>query len=223
MSMLTAREAYRLWAPSYERETAVSALEAATVDALGVATAGRDLLDVGCGTARRLHTANAATSVGVDLSEDMLRRGGSGAARVAGDLRALPIASAAFDVVWCRLAVGHVAALDVVYAELSRVCRGRGMVVVTDLSPEAATAGHRRTFRDDTGMVHEVEHVVHSMDAHLHAAERSGLKLVERRDGECGPVIRPFYAEAGRLRAYEEQLGTPIVLALAWRKLPGER
>jgi malonyl-CoA O-methyltransferase len=221
VSALPAREAYRLWAPEYDQETAVSALEAATVDALRVVTSGRALLDVGCGTARRLRASGASTSVGVDFSLEMLRRAPREGALVAGDLRALPIAGSAFDVVWCRLAVGHLRELDRAYAELARVCRVRGMVVVTDLSPDAALAGHRRTFRDETGTVHDVEHFLHTMDAHAHAAERAGLALVERRDGVCGENIKRFYAEAGRMRAYEEQHGTPIVLALAWRKIVG--
>jgi malonyl-CoA O-methyltransferase len=221
MSALPAREAYRLWAPEYDRETAVSALEAATVEALGVVTSGRSLLDVGCGTGRRLHASDAAVAVGVDFSIEMLRRARSTGALVVGDLRALPVASGAFDVVWCRLAVGHLRELDRAYAELARVCRLRGMVVVTDLSPDATSAGHRRTFRDGSGALHDVEHYLHTMDAHAHAAERAGLALVDRRDGVCGDNIRQFYADAGRLRAYEEQRGTPIVLALAWRKRAG--
>jgi malonyl-CoA O-methyltransferase len=221
VSALSAREAYRLWAPAYEHETAISALEVETVDALGIPVAGRALLDVACGTGRRLLAAGAANAVGVDASLDMLHRAPSRHARVAGDLRMLPIASDAFDVVWCRLAIGHVSELEMAYAELARVCRAGGVVIVTDLSPDAAAAGHRRTFRDDAGTTHEVEHHVHSVDAHVAAATHARLALAERRDGVCGPSVRTFYADAGRLRAYDEQLGQPIVLALAWRKAAG--
>ena len=40
------------------------------------------------------------------------------------------------------------------------------------------------------------------------------------REGVVGESIRQFYTDAGRLCAYDEQRGLPIVLALAWRKLP---
>jgi malonyl-CoA O-methyltransferase len=218
VSALPAREAYRLWAPDYERETAVSALELETVDALGVATAGRALLDVGCGTGRRLRASGGSPAIGVDLSPEMLGRAPAPLAIAAADLRALPIARNTFDVVWCRLVIGHVAELAAAYAELARVCRAGGVVIVTDLSPHAAAAGHRRTFRDASGAAHEVEHFVHTMRAHVLSATRAGLALLEQREGVCGERVRPFYAHAGRLSAYEEQRGTPIVLALAWHK-----
>jgi malonyl-CoA O-methyltransferase len=219
VSALTAREAYRLWAPDYERETTISALEAVTVDALGTETAGRILLDVGCGTGRRLRSSGAECAVGIDLSLEMLRRAPDAPLVAAGDLRALPIASNMFDVVWCRLAIGHVKELEIAYGELARVCRGGGAVIVSDLSPDAAAAGHRRTFHDAEGTTHEVEHFVHSVSAHVVAATRAGLMVAERRDGCCGPIVRQFYADAGRLDAYAEQVGSPIVMVLALRKV----
>jgi len=219
MTALPAREAYRLWAPDYEHETAISALEAVTVDALGIETAGRALLDVGCGTGRRLRSNDAECAVGIDLSLEMLRHAADAPLVAAGDLRALPVASNSFDVVWCRLAIGHVRDLATAYGELARVCRRGGSVVVSDLSPDAAAAGHRRTFHDAEGTTHEVEHFVHSVSAHVVAATRAGLTLTAHRDGRCGPVVRHFYADAGRLRAYEEQLGTSIVMVLALRKV----
>lgn len=219
MSALSARDAYRLWAPSYDRETAISALENETVEALAVSVRGRTLLDVGCGTARRLRGQDAAVAVGIDLSIDMLRRAPSSAWCAAGDMRALPVASGAVDVVWCRLAIGHLAELERAYAELARVCRAGGTVIVTDLSPHAA--GHRRTFSDERGTTHEVEHVVHSRVDHDDAAARAGLSLVDARDGVVGDSVRHFYADAGRLRAFDEQCGTRLVLALAWRKVEG--
>jgi malonyl-CoA O-methyltransferase len=219
VSALSVREAYRRWAPEYERETAISALEDLTISELGIHTAGRALVDVGCGTARRLRETGAAQAIGVDASIEMLEQGSRSFALVAGDVRAIPLAAGQFDVVWCRLAIGHVRELAPAYRELARVCRIDGTVVVSDISPDAATSGHRRTFRDATGETYEVEHFVHSMDAHIAAASAAGLALVERRDGLCGPSVRHFYVEAGRTNAYDEQLGKALVLALSWRKV----
>jgi malonyl-CoA O-methyltransferase len=221
MSALPVREAYRLWAPEYERETVVSALESRAVDELGIETSGRALLDAGCGTARRLRASDAAVRIGVDLSVEMLQHARSALTLVAGDVQALPVASDAFDVVWCRLAIGHVRHLESAYRELARVCRTNGSVVVSDLAPDAAAAGHRRTFRGADGATHEVEHFVHALSAHVTAGTRVGLTLAGRRDGLCGPSVRSFYAEAGRLRAYEEQRGTTLVVVLAWHKAAG--
>jgi malonyl-CoA O-methyltransferase len=220
MSALSVRESYRLWAPGYETETPISYLEDQLVAALEVPVVGRRLLDVGCGTGRRLRSSGAALAVGVDLTPEMLACGtGSGSLAVA-DLRALPFAMDSFDVVWCRLVIGHIDGLVQPYAALSYVCRPGGMVVVTDFHPDAVAAGHRRTFRDATGEVQEIEHHVHDPQAHATAATAHGLRLVARRDGEVGPDVRPFYTRANRLAEYEQQQGLRIVLALAFRRLP---
>ncbi|MEP6491280.1 MAG: methyltransferase domain-containing protein [bacterium] len=218
MRALTPRTGYRLWAPHYETETAVSYLEDRTVAELSVPTAGCRLLDVGCGTGRRLHAAGAAFAVGIDLTAEMLRRARDTDLVAAADARALPFASESFDVVWCRLVIGHVSDIDAAYAELARVCRPDGAVVVSDFSPDAIAVGHRRTFRDRAGVVREVQHFVHSRDTQVSVANRVGLELEMRRAGVVGPGIKRFYDEAGRLPAYEAQVGLPIVVAQSWRK-----
>lgn len=217
MSALSAREGYRLWAPHYEAETAVSYLEHEVVGSLDVALHGRSLLDVGCGTGRRLRESGAAVAVGIDVVPEMLLQA-RGAPVAAADVRGLPFADESFDVVWCRLVIGHVADLATAYAELSRVCRDGGTVVVSDICPEAVAAGHRRTFRDPTGHVHEVEHFVHSMEAQVGAAGGGGLALEASLEGVVGPSIESFYVRAGRFDSYQTQRGMPLVRALSWQK-----
>jgi malonyl-CoA O-methyltransferase len=91
-------------------------------------------------------------------------------------------------------------------------------VVVTDFHPAAAAAGHRRTFRDETGALHVLEHHAHAPASHVAAAKRAGLALVARRDAAVGDEVARFYAHAGRMDAYERQRGLPLVLALAFRR-----
>jgi malonyl-CoA O-methyltransferase len=273
---LAPREAYRLWAPVYEGETAVSFLDDLLVAALTPPLHGLRLLDAGCGTGRRLRAIrDADLRAGADLTWEMLAAGTASSGDVnrsidavraadrdravdsdrvsdqdravdsddasdrdraadsdrsvdrdraalpilaAADVRALPFASAAFDVVWCRLVIGHLPSVDAVYAELARVCRPGGTVIVTDFHPEAARAGHTRAFRDADGRLHHVEHHVHLPEDHQRAASAAGLDLVEVRDGAIGPELRPFYERAGRLDRYEADAGLPIVLALAFRR-----
>jgi len=217
MTVLSAARGYALWAPTYAAETAVSALETSVVDSFDVPLAGRRVLDVGCGIARRLsdaREAGAALAVGVDLTPGMLAQASDGSLLAAADVRALPAAGDAFDVVWCRLVLGHLAALRPAYAELARVCSRGGHVIVTDFHPRAAAAGHRRTFRDARGELHELEHHVHDEAAHRAAGERAGLAVVDRREGVVSEAVRGFYERADRLDAYERQHGLPLVLAL---------
>lgn len=223
MTALGVREAYRLWAPTYAAETAVSAIEADLVDALTPDLSQARLLDAGCGEGRRLLRAGAASAVGVDLSPEMLRAGvGLGVERpglrtLVGDVRALPLPDRAFDVVWCRLVIGHLPAIGAAYAELGRVADRGAVVVVTDFHPQAQAAGHRRSFRAD-GAVHEIEHYVHSRQSHVEAAAAAGLRLDSDSEGRVGPGVRGFYEQAGRLALYREHLGLPVVLALAFRR-----
>jgi malonyl-CoA O-methyltransferase len=220
VSALTAREGYRLWAPTYDAETAISALEDHIVAELGVTTAGARLLDVGCGTGRRLRDAGDATlAVGVDLTPPMLAQATRGTALAAADARALPFPSATFDVVWCRLVIGHVADAAAAYAELARVCRPGGVAIVTDFHPDAAAAGHQRTFRDASGAVHAIEHHVHAPERQVEVARAAGLACEARRDGEVGPTIRAHYAAAGKLAMYDAQRGLRLVLAIRFRRV----
>ena len=221
MRVLSPAQGYALWAPAYA-ETVVTVLESAAVQSLGVSLAGKRVLDAGCGNGRRLtnaREAGASVAVGVDLTPEMLFEARGAPLLAAADVRALPVAPGAFDVVWCRLVLGHVADLDAAYLELGRSCASGGVLVVTDFHPAAVDAGHRRTFRGARGEVHELEHHVHRADAHREAGVRAGLTLREQRDCTVGDAVRDFYAEAGRLDMYEQQLGLPLVLVLVFERV----
>lgn len=218
MSTLAPRAAYRLWAPSYDAETVVTALDEAVVASFGIAVDGLRLLDAGCGTGRRLRRVSPALAVGADLTPEMLPRAdvhdAAGEVYAAADVRALPFRTSAFDVVWCRLALGHVPDIGRAYAELARACRSGGHVLTTDFHAAAVMAGHRRTFRDAAGDVHEIEHHVHTLAAHEHAARGAGLVPVAHAEGVVGPSVREFYERAGRMAAYHAQIDLPLVLGL---------
>ncbi|HEU4962043.1 MAG TPA: class I SAM-dependent methyltransferase [Sphingomonas sp.] len=215
-------EGYRRWAPTYADETAISDLECRLVAALTPPLAGLRLLDAGCGTGRRLVGCGAATAVGVDASAAMLDAGiGSGpplpgVVTMVGDVRALPLGDAAFDVIWCRLVIGHLADCAPAYRELARVAAPDARVIVTDFHPAAYLAGHRRTFREgDT--VHEIEHHVHAAETQIAAARATGLVLTEERAAAIDETVHPFYRRAGRDDLFAAHRGLPVVLALAFR------
>lgn len=219
MHPIPAREGYRIWADRYDAETAVSALDERCVARLTPPLDGRALLDAGCGTGRRLPPPGAhVRAVGADLTFAMLAAGRAtrpGAALVNAELRALPFRDATFDVVWCRLVLGHLPSVDAAYGELARVCRAGGRVIVTDFHPAAAHAGHTRTFRDADGRLHAIEHFIHEVADHDRAARAARLRRAEHVEMAVGPAVRPFYARADALDRYERQRGLPLVLALA--------
>ena len=131
----------------------------------------------------------------------------SGRARnvVIGDVREIPFESNHFDMVWCRLVLGHLPDPLRAYLEMSRVCMPGGYVFVTDFHPDAAANGHRRTLTDAAGTVHGIEHYVHKN--HVQLAAQAGLSLLAHCDGVVGPSVRDFYVRGIGLKAYKRDTG----------------
>lgn len=221
MSALAAAEAYRRWAPTYDQENAVTALDCELVATLSQSPCGTRLLDVGCGTGRRVVGTGALRAVGVEPCAEMLASGrrahafGPEVRLVRGDARDLPLPDKSFDLVWCRLMIGHLPDCRAVYSELGRVTVAGGQVVVTDFHPEAHAAGFRRTFRDGDELL-EVEHYPHSLDEHRKAGAAAGLRLAAWADGTIGSSVKCHFKRAGKLARYAEHRGRPVVLGMAF-------
>jgi malonyl-CoA O-methyltransferase len=146
----------------------------------------------------------------------MLRAGTGGDFQtLVADVRGLPLPDACFDVLWCRLVIGHLPECAPAYAEFGRVAVAGARLVITDFHPAAHAAGHRRTFRHGE-QVHEIEHYVHDLSAHQAAAASAGWRLTAARQAAIGPEVLPFYEKAGRATLHAEHLGLPVVLALAF-------
>lgn len=207
--------AYTRWAPVYDRENALTTLDELAAGALSPPRWTR-LLDAGCGTARRLPATGF--SVGIDLVRAMLVAGAGRGRRVNAALERLPFGPELFDLIWCRLAIGHVATLTPAYAELSRVAAGGGRLVVTDLHPAAARDGGRRTFVDIDGVSHAVMHHVHDVADHASAAGDAGWMLERTLDLVVDERVKPYYDAAGALERYAGHYGRPLLLALEFRR-----
>jgi demethylmenaquinone methyltransferase/2-methoxy-6-polyprenyl-1,4-benzoquinol methylase len=104
------------------------------------------VLDVatGTGTSARAFTASGARCVASDFSQGMLRTGASRPSDVvrfvAGDALALPFASAAFDVVTISFGLRNVADPDAALAEMLRVTKPGGRLVICEFSHLPARA-----------------------------------------------------------------------------------
>lgn len=212
---LDTRAAYRLWAPTYQTETATSFLDEMLAQEMLVGLPSTYLLDAGCGIGRRI--ANKPDAMGLDLSPEMLAAGGVSNVLV-GDVRAMPFPDGHFNMVWCRLVLGHIPDPDRAYRELARVCAPGGYVFVTDFHVDAAAAGHTRSFTDKAGSVHAIEHYVHH--DHIELARETGLSLVTQRDGAVGDSVRDFYESGIGLKAWQRDQGLNIVAAFLFRRGP---
>ena len=96
---------------------------------------GQLLLDVGCGGGILAAHLEGYAHVGVDLTQSALVVAAErGLVPVRADVRALPVASATADVVVAGELFEHVADLETAVAEVSRVLRPGGLVVVDTIS-----------------------------------------------------------------------------------------
>jgi malonyl-CoA O-methyltransferase len=195
---------YQEWAATYpaHAHNPFMEVEQATVLSLLPPVAGRRVLDAGCGTGRyvQLLTFLGARVVGVDCSAAMIvaaRRYRSNV--IQGDMRALPIASAACDLVVSGLAVVDVADLGGVIAEWSRVLVRRGVVVYSTLHPRGRERGWLRTYERD-GMTKTLPAYWHTLADHRHACRRTGLEI----EAAAEPAL--------------ERGGQPIALVIRARK-----
>lgn len=241
---LAPAEAFRLWSPTYDRETGLSVLEDRAARALTPPLQGLRLLDVGCGTGRRLDdalTGGAALAVGVDLVPEMVRhgldrgieetgqttRGGPRGPGHAGPGVSSTAGRRAFAVADSRALPVCDQAFDVVWCRLMLGFLPDPAPVFRELARAArpgapvlmtdlhpACPGARRTFTDSSGRVRSVEHHLHAEADQLRAADEAGLRLEQRLEAEVGPEIRRFYEEAGALHRYERDRGMAAVLAL---------
>jgi SAM-dependent methyltransferase len=210
---LDVRDAYRLWAPTYGIETATSALDEELAREMLAGLPHKRLLDAGCGIGRR--TQSIPEAIGIDLSPDMV--GESSANNlIVGDIREMPFESDRFDMVWCRLVLGHLPDPARAYQELCRVCMPGGYVFITDFHPDAAAAGHSRTLTDNMGTVYKIEHYVHSN--HTQLAADVGMALISNRYGAVGPSVYEFYRRGIGLKAYKKDLGLKLVDAFLFKK-----
>jgi ubiquinone/menaquinone biosynthesis C-methylase UbiE len=126
-----------------------------------------DMLDIACGpgTIVAAFAPRVRHAMGLDATEAMLAQARKLAAERAvanvswrtGDVYALPFADAAFDIVTCRFAFHHLEEPRRAFAEMIRVCRSGGRVVLCDSfasdEPRKAAAFNRMERHRDPSTV----------------------------------------------------------------------
>jgi ubiquinone/menaquinone biosynthesis C-methylase UbiE len=221
---LSPLEGYRLWSRTWETDpSAIVALESRFLAPWISELRGKVLIDLSCGAGRWLTHARrqGAAVFGADICREMLTQASQKAGlpgRLAmADTRAAPFADRCADVAICALSLGHISPIEPAVAELARIVRPGGTLVISDFHPQAIVRGWRRTFRSN-GELFEIESHPYSKDRLLECASADGLVLQEMLEPCFGEPEKKIFERAGKQDLFEQVRGIPAVLAARWTR-----
>ncbi|MFF2809031.1 class I SAM-dependent methyltransferase [Streptomyces sp. NPDC058000] len=172
-------------------------------------------LDAACGTGRQTAAlaARGYRTIGVDQSPEMLaqaRRKVPGAEFRRGRLESLPVDDESVDLVVCSLAMTHLPDVSPGIAELARVLRPGGRIVLSDLHPFVISLQGQCVFVHGADQLAFVRNHVHLPGRYLDAFHAAGLTVRECHE----PVFNGRLAPGG----YEEAIADAA--QAAWKDLP---
>lgn len=172
-------------------------------------------LDAACGTGRQTEAlaARGYRVIGVDQSPDMLeqaRRKVPAADFRQGRLEKLPVDDASVDLAVSTLALTHLPDLTDAVAELARVVRPGGRVIVSDLHPMVISLQGQCHFVAGDDALAFVRNHVHLASDYLRAFAAAGLTV--------RACFEPLFNGSLSPGGYEEYIAEAA--RAAWRDLP---
>jgi len=187
-NVLPTREGYDRWAATYDTmgNWLLELEEPEVARALGDVD-GFDVLDVGAGTGRHAVriAERGARVTALDFSEEMLAKarqkpGADGVRWVVHDVaKPLPFEAESFDRVLSALVLEHIPVDELAsfLAELGRVARDDGVIVVTAMHPAMFLKGVSANFRDESGEVRPRSYPA-TLSDYVMGAIHAGLVIV---------------------------------------------
>ncbi|MER6051529.1 class I SAM-dependent methyltransferase [Streptomyces sp. NPDC001793] len=213
---LDAAAGYASWAARYDSlPSSFIEVEEPVVHALMDRGPVGTALDAACGTGRQTAAlaARGYRTIGVDQSPEMLaqaRRKVPDAKFRPGYLENLPIDDESIDLAVCSLAMTHLPDVSSGIAELARVLRPGGRIILSDLHPFVISLQGQCVFVRDTDQLAFVRNHVHLPGRYLAAFHAAGLTVRECHE----PVFNGRLAPGG----YEEAI--PDAARAAWDGIP---
>ena len=223
-------EGYERWAPLYDQTpNPLLAREERYLLPLLPDLRNKSVLDSGCGTGRWLEhlvAGGCGSGLGIDISMAMLRVAGKKEATRGRLARAccenLPLSKAAFDLVICSFAIGHIPELGAMARELARVTRADGDVFVTDLHPEAHARGWRVGFRESSTVV-QIETRYRPAGEIIQTFCSNGFNCEGNEALWLGAPEKPLFARAGKAHVFAKACRLPAVLVCHFRRAEDSR
>lgn len=221
-------DGYTEWSTSYdqpETNPAIMIEEHLTGPMLAAAPSGR-ALDVACGTGRVLRRlADLGYDVaGADLTPAMLRIAAShlpAAELHVAPWTELPFGDGSFELVTCSLALCHATDVAPPIAEMARVLRPGGRLVISDMHPFSTMLGGAAAYPgSDIAEIPFVRNHIHQLSEYFTAFTAAGLTvkaLEEGRSDERHAALLPSHAAFpdATVRAFA---GSPTIVAWAAEK-----
>ena len=220
MSGLSTLDVYERWAPGYsvEPHNPLMVAEQQVMLDLWPEMAGRDVLDLACGTGRYATLAErhgARRVVALDFSPAMLARARV-PQRVRGDLCALPLRDRSFDVVVSGLALGHAADLTLCAREIRpRAARRAARCCTRIFIPKRRAAVSGVAFATPPARVSSCRWTVARWPVIARRWPQAGFDRIEQFDIRAGIELRADFPGAADF--YREWHGAPLALVVRAR------
>jgi len=214
---LPTREGYDRWASTYDAyDNPLIALEQPIVRERIGSPQDLDVLDVGCGTGRHAlwMAQQGARVTGVDFSIGMLEQLRTKDAPeinlVEHDLtQGLPQGNDVADLVTCCLVLEHLPELGLIFAEMARVSRPGGRVVISDFHPEMLRRGYHARFREaPEGPKFQMHGEAHTVSDYVMAATHAGLRIAHASEHIMTTAL------AASSRSAKKWVGLPLLFVL---------
>jgi ubiquinone/menaquinone biosynthesis C-methylase UbiE len=218
---VAAMDGYDNWAANYDDNGSnlTIVLEEEAVRMLTADAPPGRALDAACGTGRHAVALAAAGRdvTGVDVSREMIvaaERKAPGANFLVGDLESLPLDDETFSLVVCGLALSHLPGIERATAELSRVLRPGGRLVISCPHPYAtSTLGWQARFTLANGSRAFIPEYAHPHTDYVEAFRSNGLTVHRCLE----PTLSGDMARRKTRLGYEEAfagalIGAPAVL-----------
>jgi malonyl-CoA O-methyltransferase len=205
MTVLAPREAYRRLAADYDSSpNALITLEERFMRPLiPEKLRGLTVIDVASGPGRwaRYCGKRGARAIAMDFCFEMRPD-------IQADARRLPLPDASADVTICAFALGYAPES---FTELARITKPGGMILVSDVHPEALKRGWTRSFRHGAEVIQ-----VADQPYELANLDATGLELECLLEPHVGPPEREIFEHAGHLDRFEEACEEPAIYVGRW-------